>query len=146
MARKRLPSVRSFATIRTHVREGAPLLGHFADARRTPCAAVVAAGEAVVGVAHLGRRPRAIQQTAPEWLYPTCAAAGCSTTSFSENDHRLEWAESHLTLFDLLDRRAPATTTSRPSTAGRWSRGAASGRSSRPTTPAIQVVLTIHRL
>jgi hypothetical protein len=67
-------------------------------------AAVVTHGEAVVGVAHLGRRPRAVQQTALEWLYPTCAAAGCSATSFLENDHRVEWAESHLTVLDLLDR------------------------------------------
>ena len=39
-------------------------------------AVVVTDGEAVVGVAHLGRRPRGVQQTALEWLYPTCAAEG----------------------------------------------------------------------
>ncbi len=70
-------------------------------------AAVVTAGEAVVGVAHLGRRPRAGQQTALEWLYPTCAALGCSATAFLEIDHRLEWAQSRLTVFDLLDRLCP---------------------------------------
>ena len=67
-------------------------------------AAVVTAGEAVVGVAHLGRRARAAQQTALEWLYPTCAVEGCSTTAWLEIDHRLDWAESHVTVFDLLDR------------------------------------------
>lgn len=67
-------------------------------------AAVVTKGEAVVGVAHLGRRPRAVQHTALEWLYPTCAAAGCGATARLEIDHRLEWARSHLTVFDLLDR------------------------------------------
>ncbi len=67
-------------------------------------AAVVTDGEAVVGVAHLGRRPRAVQQTALQWLYPTCAAEGCSTTAWLEIDHRVDWARSRLTVFDLLDR------------------------------------------
>ena len=67
-------------------------------------AAVVTNGEAVVGVAHLGRRARAVQQTALEWLYPTCAVEGCTTTAWLEIDHRLDWADSHLTVFDLLDR------------------------------------------
>jgi len=67
-------------------------------------AAVVTAGEAVVGVAHLGRRPRAAQQTALEWLYPTCAVEGCTTTAWLEIDHRVDWADSHITVFDLLDR------------------------------------------
>jgi len=67
-------------------------------------AAVVTAGEAVVGVAHLGRRARAVQQTALEWLYPTCAVEGCTTTAWLEADHRLDWAKSHVTVFDLLDR------------------------------------------
>ena len=67
-------------------------------------AAVVTSGEAVVGVAHLGRRPRATQQTALEWLYPTCAVEGCTTTAWLEVDHRLDWAQNHVTVFDLLDR------------------------------------------
>ncbi len=67
-------------------------------------AAVVTNGERVVGVAHLGRRPTAHQQTALEWLYPTCAAEGCGTVAFLEVDHRVDWSRSHLTVFDLLDR------------------------------------------
>lgn len=67
-------------------------------------AAVVTRGQQVVGVAHLGRRPSAAQQTALEWLYPTCAVEGCSATTWLENDHRLDWARSHLTVLDLLDR------------------------------------------
>ena len=67
-------------------------------------AAVVTAGEAVVGVAHLRRRPRAVQQTALEWLYPTCAVEGCTATTWLENDHRVDWAQTRLTVFDLLDR------------------------------------------
>jgi hypothetical protein len=67
-------------------------------------AAVVANGERVVGVAHLRRRPNAAQQTALEWLYPSCAAQGCSASTWLENDHRLDWATSQLTVFDLIDR------------------------------------------
>jgi hypothetical protein len=61
-------------------------------------------GEKVVGVAHLGRRPNAHQRSALEWLYPTCGAEGCNSRSFLELDHRDDWAKTHLTVFDLLDR------------------------------------------
>ena len=67
-------------------------------------AAVVTRGEQVVGVAHLGRRPTAHQQTALEWLYPTCAVEGCASVTWLENDHRVDWARSHTTVLDLLDR------------------------------------------
>lgn len=67
-------------------------------------AAVVTDGARVVGVAHLGRRANARQQTALEWLYPTCAVAGCAAVAHLENDHRVEWARTHTTVFDLLDR------------------------------------------
>jgi hypothetical protein len=67
-------------------------------------AAVVTKGKDVVGVAHLGRRPTAHQQTALEWLYPTCAAEGCNSVAFLENDHRDDWAKTHTTILDLLDR------------------------------------------
>ena len=67
-------------------------------------AAVVTRGEQVVGVAHLGRRPSAAQQSALEWRYPTCAVEGCSATTWLENDHRVDWARSHLTVLELLDR------------------------------------------
>ena len=67
-------------------------------------AAVVTKGEEVVGVAHLGRRPTAHQRSALEWLYPTCAAEGCNALTFLEFDHRDDWAKTHRTVFDLLDR------------------------------------------
>jgi hypothetical protein len=67
-------------------------------------AAVVTRGQKVVGVAHLGRRANAHQQTALEWLYPTCAVEGCTSVAWLENDHRVDWAASHLTVLDLLDR------------------------------------------
>jgi hypothetical protein len=66
-------------------------------------AAIVTKGEAVTGVIHLGRAPTAKQQTGLEWLYPTCAAAGCSQSARLQRDHRDDWARTHYTLFDLLD-------------------------------------------
>jgi len=67
--------------------------------------AIVTKGKDVVGVAHLGRRPNAYQRSALDWLFPTCAAEGCGVRSAHlETDHRLEWAKSHFTMVDLLDR------------------------------------------
>ena len=45
-------------------------------------AAVATKGKEVVGVAHLGRSTNAHQQSALEWLYPTCAAEGCNNLTF----------------------------------------------------------------
>jgi hypothetical protein len=70
-------------------------------------AAIVTKSKEVVGVAHLGRRPNAQQQSALEWLYPTCAAEGCSSLAFLENDHSEEWAKTHVTIFESLDRFCP---------------------------------------
>jgi hypothetical protein len=67
-------------------------------------AAVVTRGQQVLGVAHMGRRPNASQQTALEWLYPSCANEGCSARARLDYDHRLDWADSHVTVLDLLDR------------------------------------------
>jgi hypothetical protein len=66
-------------------------------------AAIFTRGHEVAGVAHLGRKPTAYQQSALEWLYPTCAAAGCPATARLEKDHRLDWSATHLTLLDWLD-------------------------------------------
>jgi hypothetical protein len=66
-------------------------------------AAILTRGKALVGVAHLGRRPTAHQRSALEWLYPTCAARGCPAQAHLQTDHRLDWAKSHFTVFDLLD-------------------------------------------
>jgi hypothetical protein len=67
-------------------------------------AAIATSGTQIFGVAHLGRRATAKQRTALEWLYPSCAAEGCASIAFLETDHRAGWAESHVTVFDLLDR------------------------------------------
>jgi hypothetical protein len=67
-------------------------------------AAVVTRGQQVLGVAHMGRRPNASQRTALQWLYPSCANQGCSAQARLDYDHRLDWADSHFTVLDLLDR------------------------------------------
>ncbi len=67
-------------------------------------AAVITKGEQLSGVAHLGRAPTAKQQTALEWLYPSCAAAGCNAVARLERDHRIDWAETHITMLEWLDR------------------------------------------
>jgi hypothetical protein len=66
-------------------------------------AAVATKGQAVVGVAHLGRRPNAAQQTALDWLFPACTVQGCSTQRHLEIDHRVDWADTHFTLLEWLD-------------------------------------------
>jgi hypothetical protein len=67
--------------------------------------AVLTKGHDVVNVAHLGRRPNAHQQSALDWLFPSCAAEGCGTrAAHLETDHRLEWAQSRSTVLGLLDR------------------------------------------
>jgi hypothetical protein len=67
-------------------------------------AAVVTRGVEVLGVAHLGRRPTAAQQTALQWLYPRCANEACSSLARLEYDHRQNWATSRVTAFEMLDR------------------------------------------
>lgn len=65
-------------------------------------AAVITGGQGICGVAHLGRPPTAVQRSGLEWLYPTCAVEGCNAP-VAEWDHRLDWATSHITVFDWLD-------------------------------------------
>jgi hypothetical protein len=67
-------------------------------------AGIVTHGRKVTGVAHLGRKPTAAQDTALEWLYPTCAAEGCGNRLRLEKDHRIPWADTKITLVDVLDR------------------------------------------
>ena len=56
-------------------------------------------------MAHLGRRPNAHQRSALDWLYPTCAVEGCGVRSrHCQTDHRTDWATSHVTVLELLDR------------------------------------------
>jgi Domain of unknown function (DUF222) len=66
-------------------------------------AAILTKGEQLVGVAHLGRKPTAHQESALEWLYPTCAARGCSDRGRLERDHEIDWSKTHFTMLDHLD-------------------------------------------
>ena len=67
--------------------------------------AVLTKGKDVVSVAHLGRRPTAAQQTALDWLFPSCAAEGCGTrAAHLQSDHRVDWSQIHVTVLDLLER------------------------------------------
>ena len=67
--------------------------------------AILTKGKDVVGVAHLGRRPTAHQRSALDWLYPSCAVEGCGVRSqYCQTDHRADWAQAHVTVFELLDR------------------------------------------
>ncbi len=66
--------------------------------------AVATRGQKLVGVAHLGRRPNALQQTALQWLYPSCANEACSAQARLDYDHRVDWSRTHFTVLDLLDR------------------------------------------
>ncbi|HWE56124.1 MAG TPA: HNH endonuclease signature motif containing protein [Acidimicrobiales bacterium] len=53
---------------------------------------------------HHGRRPNAIQLSALDWMFPTCAVEGCPATTGLENDHRLDYRDTRVTTLDQLDR------------------------------------------
>jgi hypothetical protein len=94
--------------------------------------AIATKGKDVIGVAHLGRRPTAHQQTALDWLFPTCGAEGCGTRAgFLQTDHREDWAKTRVTMFDLLDRLCPHH--HRLKTHQGWA--LAQGRGKRPFVP-----------
>lgn len=61
-------------------------------------------GENLVGVYHHGRHPNAHQRSALDFLYPTCAVAGCGSRTGLQYDHREDFARTKITAFDLLDR------------------------------------------
>ena len=65
-------------------------------------ALVLTRGHQVLGVAHASRRPRAHQESALQWLFPTCAVEGCGA-AVRQWDHRHDWSKTHLTLLDWLD-------------------------------------------
>lgn len=94
-------------------------------------AAVIANGRQVSGVAHLGRRPTAAQQTLLEWVDPTCAREGCNRTLNLERDHRIPWSVSRTTSVDALDRLCSACHDLK--TYGGWALVAGTGK--RPLVP-----------
>ena len=51
-----------------------------------------------------GGGPTRLQQTALQWLYPSCANQACSAQARLDYDHRPDWSRTHFTVLDLLDR------------------------------------------
>ena len=66
--------------------------------------AVLTKSKQIIGVYRDRRRPNLYQQTALDFLYPTCAAAGCNRKAGLEYEHRQEWSKTHYTVYDLMDR------------------------------------------
>ena len=103
--------------------------------------AVVTKGKDVVGVAHLGRRPTAHQQSALDWMFPTCAAEGCGTRAGHLGD-RPPPRVGQEPLYGAAV-IGPAVQVPPPpedlSGLGAGSRAGPAGASCRPTTPATLV-------
>jgi len=66
-------------------------------------ATVVTKGVDVVNVAHLGRRATAFQRSGLDWLSPECITLGCNAKARLEIDHRVDWADSKITLLRDLE-------------------------------------------
>ncbi|HLI53013.1 MAG TPA: hypothetical protein VKU88_01695, partial [Acidimicrobiales bacterium] len=66
--------------------------------------AILTKAQRVAGVAHFGRAPNAYQDSALSFIYPRCAVAGCNNRVFLQRDHREDWARTHVTVFDWMDR------------------------------------------
>lgn len=60
----------------------------------------------IAQIVHRGRKPTVAQRTALRWTQPNCSVAGCPH-SFTQIDHREDWAKTHYTRLDLLDRLCP---------------------------------------
>ncbi|MBO0694254.1 MAG: DUF222 domain-containing protein [Acidimicrobiaceae bacterium] len=65
---------------------------------------ILTRGQQLVGVYHHGRHPNAHQRSALDFVYPTCAAQGCSSRAGLQYDHRADFSKTKITAFDLLDR------------------------------------------
>ena len=68
---------------------------------------VLTRADQVVGVYHHGRRPNAHQRSALDFLYPSCAVAGCLARAGLQYDHREDFAKTRFTVFETLDRLCP---------------------------------------
>jgi hypothetical protein len=64
---------------------------------------VITKGTDVAHVTSLGRGPTAAQRIALLWTSPTCTVEGCVET-FTQHDHRIDWAHTHHTRLDELDK------------------------------------------
>ena len=81
------------SAVREMIDEGDPFL-----------AAILTRGVEIAKVVHLGRRPNALQRTALQFLYPTCAVKGCGRAAQLEYDHDEDFATNSVTKFDNIDR------------------------------------------
>lgn len=61
-------------------------------------------GEDITRIVHHGRRPVALQRSALEWLYPTCAEPDCNAMARLANDHVTTWALTGHTVLPELQR------------------------------------------
>ncbi|MCU1351313.1 MAG: protein of unknown function endonuclease [Acidimicrobiales bacterium] len=93
--------------------------------------AIITKGTDVTTVTHLGRQPTAHQRTALEWRDPMCTNIACTNTLALEIDHRTQWATTHHTRTDDLDRLCP--TCHRQKTHHGWHLDPGTGR--RPLRP-----------
>ena len=69
---------------------------------------VITKGVDVINVTHLGRRATVAQQVALWWRDPLCTREGCTHPWRLQTDHREDWAKTHHTRCDELDRLCPA--------------------------------------
>ncbi|MGH9214098.1 MAG: hypothetical protein ACRD2C_26025, partial [Acidimicrobiales bacterium] len=67
---------------------------------------VITRGVDVVSVTHLGRGPTAAQRVALLWQRPLCSNEVCGH-GWVENDHREDWAKTHVTRLAALDPLCP---------------------------------------
>lgn len=69
---------------------------------------VLTKGQQLIGVYHHRKRhPNRHQKSGLDFVYPTCAAAGCNARDGLQYDHRIDYAKTHYTAFDLIDRLCP---------------------------------------
>jgi len=65
---------------------------------------VLTRGVDVVHVTHLGRAATVAQQIALLWSSPGCCVTSCARMAGIEIDHRIDWAHTHHTVLDELQR------------------------------------------
>jgi hypothetical protein len=80
------------------------VIENLAAQRNTFIVGVLTKHHQIQGIYHHRRRPNAHQTSALDFLYPTCAAKGCTARAGLQSDHRIDWAKTKFTVYDLLDR------------------------------------------
>ncbi len=64
---------------------------------------IIAKGQDVFNVTHLGRSTNARQQVALDWIGGQCTRLGCGATRHLQIDHRIDWSTIHITELANLD-------------------------------------------